>query len=407
MRITDVRTVLLTGPSTDDPYTVGTKRLRTAAFVEIHTDTPHVGIGETYLGYFFPEIVPLAVEYLKPILVNADTFDIYTLCRRMRECCIFWGRVGVGPAVISGIEAALWDLRGKLLGLPVYELLGGQCHEQLLGYASGGTIDWPRDAEALTAELDFYLGLGFRAIKIAVGFFDEETKASIAVTSPSAVAELVASQVKLMRNHVGKDVRLLLDAHQGFQQGEEQWSVATATAVLKAVEPYDISFFEEPLPYIDPRAYGGLSRSTTVPVAGGEQLTTVEEFRQFADHGAFVIAQPDASWVSMSDFVQVGQLFASRNGWVASHCWGAGAAVMQNVHASFATPNAVMMEMPPAAGALHRELWGDSLQVVDGMVLPPAAPGLGVTLTDELKARYPYIPGAEEFVSVPGKVMQP
>src|SRR5436305_1141910 len=124
MKITDVKTVLLTGPSTGDPYLAVSKRLRSAAFIEIYTDTEHVGIGETYAGYVFPEIVPPIVDYVKPILVNAETFDIQTLRRRMLDCIVFWGRVGVGPAVIGGIEAALWDLKGKLFGVPVYELLG-------------------------------------------------------------------------------------------------------------------------------------------------------------------------------------------------------------------------------------------------------------------------------------------
>src|SRR5437588_12900257 len=108
MKITDVKAVLLTGPSTGDPYLAAAKRLRSAAFIEIHTDTGHVGIGETYVGYFFPEIVAPIVAFFAPILVNAGTFDVHTLRRRMLDCGVFWGRIGVGPAVISGIEAALW-----------------------------------------------------------------------------------------------------------------------------------------------------------------------------------------------------------------------------------------------------------------------------------------------------------
>src|SRR6476619_3176191 len=121
MIITGVSTVLLTGPSTDDPYLAALRPLRSAAFIEIHTDTEHIGIGETYLGYFMPELVPALVDFFAPILIGAAPFDIHALRRRMADCCAYWGRVGVGPAVISGIEAALWDLKGKLHGLPVYE----------------------------------------------------------------------------------------------------------------------------------------------------------------------------------------------------------------------------------------------------------------------------------------------
>jgi L-alanine-DL-glutamate epimerase-like enolase superfamily enzyme len=193
----------------------------------------------------------------------------------------------------------------------------------------------------------------------------------------------------------------------GFKQGPHQWTVATATTVLKALEPFNIFFFEEPLPYTDPQGYGELRRSTTIPIAGGESLTTRDEFRRFADEDAFTIAQPDAAWTGgLVEFIEVSRMFAVRNRWVASHAWGGGAAVMQNLHAAFACPNTIIVEIPPAAGPLHREVWGDSFQMKDGAVLPPQAPGLGVTLSDTLKEKYPFVPGTGEFVNVPGKVMR-
>lgn len=407
MRITDVRTVLLTGPSTDDPYLAAAKRRRSAAFIEIETDSGHVGIGETYAGYFFPEIVPPIVDYLKPILVHADSLDVHTLRRRMLDCSVYWARVGVGPAVIAGIEAALWDLKGKLLGVPVYELLGGKCYDKLPAYATGGPANWP--LEQLLAKIDFYLGLGFRAFKVAAGYFDAASgEATLSARATrSAVAEFEGAKAAAMRRHVGPDVRILMDGHMGTSHGAETWDLPTAQAVLRAVEPSDVFFFEEPLPYTDPWGYGELTRSSAVLVAGGEQLTTFEEFRHFADHDAFDVAQPDAAWLGLSEFVNVGRLFAHRNRWVASHAWGAGAAVMQNIHAAFATPNTLIVEIPPAAGALHVQVWGDSLRMVDGAIMPPTAPGLGIALTDELKATYPFVPGEEEFVSVPGKFMRP
>lgn len=404
MIITEIRTVLMTGPSTDDPFLAAQRSLRSAAFVEIHTDTPHVGIGETYLGYFIPELVPALVDFFVPILIGADPTDIHALRRHMADCCAYWGRVGIGPAVISGIEAALWDLKGKLHGLPVCELLSGRCHERLPAYATGGPSNWP--LEQLLDKADFYLGLGFRAFKVATGYFDPQG----AAPNPraiGAIVELEAAKAAALRHHVGPDVRILLDGHMGFKTGPERWNLATATAVLKALEPYDIFLFEEPLPYTDPQGYAELCRATAIPVAGGESLTGLEEFRQFAERDAFAVAQPDAAWVGgLAEFVDIGRLFAARNRWVASHAWGAGAAVMQNIHAAFATPNTLILEIPPAAGPLHREVWGDSLQLLDGAVLSPTSPGLGVTLPEALKERYPFIPGTGEFVSVPGKILR-
>ena len=135
-------------------------------------------------------------------------------------------------------------------------------------------------------------------------------------------------------------------------------------------------------------------------------MTTLEEFRQFADLGGFSIAQPDAAWSGgLNEFMRIARMFDSRKLKIASHSWGAGVAQMQNLHAGFAAPNTLVLETPPAPGALHTELWGDSFVMKDGYMLPPEAPGLGVRLTDEIKQKFAFVPGTGEFVSVPGKLL--
>ena len=405
LKITDVKTVLLTGPCTGDPYILGARKLRSAALVEIHTDGPHVGIGETYAGYFCPELVPVAVEFFKPILVGANIFEtpIHTLRQRMALCENFWARVGLGPAILSGVEAALWDLKGKLLNLPVYELLGSRCHDRLLAYATGGPSNWPPDR--LKAKLDFYLGLGFRAVKVGAGYFDDDTQTAVKAATLNAIVQMEAGKAELMRQHVGPDVAILMDGHMDNSPWGT-WDVPMARAVLKALEPYDLFLFEEPLPYTDPWGYAELRRSTTIPVAGGECLTTLNEFRLFADLDALAIAQLDAAFIGgMEEFIRVARMFDSHKKKIATHSWGAGVAQMQNIHAAFAAPNTVICEIPPAAGPLHTELWGDSFVMKEGYILPPQSPGLGVRLTDEIKARYPFVPGTGEFNSVPGKLL--
>lgn len=396
VRITDVRTVLLTGPSTDDPWLTQFKRQRSAAFIEIHTDTELIGIGETYVGYFFPESVPLVVDYLRPILVDADTTDVPTLCRRMRLCCAYWGRIGLGAAVVAGIEAALWDLAGKREGVPVYELLGGLRHDRLRAYATGGPSPWPIDT--LLEKATFYLGLGYSAFKVASGFLDATTRREVSGDPVTMETDKVAA----LRRHLGSDVAILLDGHMGHRESAERWDLETAIAVLDAVAPYDIFFFEEPLPYTDLEGYAELTRRASIRVAGGEQLTTIEEFRIFARDRAFAIAQPDAAWIGLGEFVEVAALFDG----IAPHAWGAGAAAMQNIHGGFAAANTVIVETPPAAGPLHTEIWGDSFCLRDGHLLPPTTPGLGITLSDAVKERFPFAPGMEEFASVPGKLMR-
>lgn len=403
MKITDVETVLLTGPSTADPFFLEARQLRSAALIEIRTDGAHTGVGETYAGYFCPEVVPQIVAFYRPILLGADPCDVHALTRRMVQCGAYWGRVGLGPAVIAGIEAALWDLKGKLLDLPVYELLGGRRHDRLPAYATGGVSNWPLDR--LKAKVDFYLSLGFRGFKLGAGYYDGATRARLPATSVSAIVEQEAGKAEAIRAHVGRDIALLMDGHMGNPMGAA-WDLSTARAVLRALEPYDLFFYEEPLPYTDPWGYAELRRSTSIPIAGGECLTTLAEFRQFAELGSFSIAQPDAAWAGgLAEFLRIAELFHGRGQQIATHSWGAGVAQMQNIHAGFAAPNTAILELPPAAGPLHTELWGDSFVMRDGFVLPPEAPGLGVRLADAIRSRFPFVPGSGEFNSVPGKVL--
>nr|WP_211239703.1 mandelate racemase/muconate lactonizing enzyme family protein [Jiangella gansuensis] len=405
MRITDVRTILLTGPSTNERWVVSAKRQRTAAFIEVHTDGGLVGVGETYAGYFAPELVGPVVDYVRPILLGADTTDPAVLATRMRRCLVYTARVGVAAAILSGVEAALWDLAGKAEGVPAYQLLGGAKHDKLWAYATGGPSPWPPDE--LKRKLDRYLELGFTAFKVSSGYRSvADNRSVVPRPSPNEAAEFEAEKVAMMRTHVGKQVGIMLDGHMGHRSGKASWDLATASAVLAALEPFDITFFEEPLAYEDPDEYAELTRTSPIRVAGGEQLSTSDEFRLWMARDAFAVAQPDASWLGMSEFVEVGRLSAERDAAIASHAWSAGVGVMQNIHAAFATASTLVVEIPPDAGELHTLLWGDNLVIRDGYVLPPEAPGLGVDLSEGIKERFPFQPGMEEFVSVPGKTLR-
>lgn len=400
MKITDVRTTLLTGPLSNDPFILSARKKRSAAFIEIITDTEHTGIGETYAGYFFPEAVPGIVEFFKPILVGQNVDDIELLWNRMYQCGNFWGRVGLGLVVMNGIEAALWDLKGKLAGMPVHELLGGCKHEALDAYATGGPSNYPEDQ--LKAKIDHYLSLGFRGFKLGAGCLNGEGKHEIAA-SPVAAASFEASKMELVRAHVGKEIQVMLDGHMG-NCSEATWNYDTALAVLLAVEPYDVFFFEEPLHYTDPWSYAELCRQTTVPVAGGECLTGAYEWRVYAEQDCFDIGQPDASFTGgLGEFMKVASMLESRGRRIATHAWGAGGSLMQNVHAGFACRNTIILEVAPDYGPLHSEIIDDDFHMSEGRVLPPLKPGLGIRLSDEIKNRFPFEPGTGEFNPVPGK----
>jgi len=403
MMITDVRTVLLTGPSTNDPYILEVRKRRSAAFIEIITDGKHVGLGETYAGYFCPEAVPAIVEFFKPILVGQTVDNIPELWQRMYHCGNFWCRVGLGATVLNGIEAALWDLKGKLMDQPVHALLGGAKFDKLPCYATGGPSNYPK--ERFAKKMDFYLSLGFRALK--VGQAADPPERRFIGRTPTEAADFEADKFAFMRQHVGADVGLAMDAHMG-NHATYTWTLDIATAVAKALEPYNLLFLEEPLHYTDPWGYAELCKATTTPIAGGECLTASYEWRVFADQDSFDIGQPDASFTGgLAEFMKVSQMLEKRGRKVATHAWGAGGSLMQNIHAGFATPNICILEIPPAYAGLHSDVIDGGIVLKDGYILPPDRPGLGIVLTDEIKRRYPFVPGSGEFNSVPGKQLSP
>lgn len=405
MKITDVKTVLLTGPLTEDPSLLCFRKLRSAAFIEIHTDVGVVGIGETYTGYHAPELVPPIVEFFKPILMGLteDQLNPHELWRRMQYCANYWARSGIGIHVLAGIEGALWDLRGRLDKLPVFELLGGRRHEKLLAYATGSVANYPWDE--LIAKVERYRNAGFRAVKFAAGWYRHSDRAVFAGRSTQSWIDMECDKLSALRKGVGDDMIVCYDGHMGNVHDARirAWDVGLAKAVLGAIEPFDVFFFEEPLDYHDIDGYSELCGATSIPIAGGECLSTREEFQAYADRSALDIAQPDAAYIGLAAFVDVARSFAAQRRRVAPHAWSAGIGVMQNIHAAFASPNVAIVELPPLAGPLHHELYAEGYRFEDGHVLPPEVPGLGVTLTDEIKNKYPFIPGSGEPNPVPGK----
>lgn len=413
MRITDVSTILLTGPCTLDPYLSEARKSRSAAFIRIQTDNGFVGIGETYGGYFFPESVPAIVDFFKPILIGAEADNIAELWQRMYHCGNFWCRVGLGAIVLTGIEAALWDIKGKALGQPVYKLLQTEYekyfpqaslkeHARLPCYATGGPSNYPIDK--LAGKIEYYCSLGFNGVKVGAGAYYKESGSEIA-SEAQAAADFEAEKLRFIRNRFGSGLWLMLDAHMG-NHAKATWGLETATAVANAVEPYELFFLEEPLHYTRPDLYAELCRNTTTRIAGGECLTAPSEWETFIDGNCFHIGQPDAAFVSgLGPFMQIASRLAANKQSIAPHAWGAGAAQMQNIHCGFACPNTVMLEVAPAYGPLHSELIGDSLQLKNGYILPPEKPGIGIELTEETIRKFPFVPGSGEFNSVPGKIL--
>lgn len=415
MRVTDVRTILLTSAWGADPAWVAegpdgvaAPPLRSSALVVVDTDEGVQGVGETVMGYFCPEAVEPIVAVMRRALLDRtlglDPMRTEACAAELAQRILWWGRTGMALSVLSAVDMALWDIRGKAEGRPVHALLGGAAHARLLAYASGGTGAWP-----LAATLDQarrYLERGFRAIKLGTGYTDRPgTRARGMVPPPygtwyaATIRQRIddeAEKLAALRALAGPEVELAIDSH--AVQVREPWSRRDALALARAVEPAGLLFYEEPLRYDDPEGYAELRRSTSVPVAGGECLTGVDEFRRWVAMGALDHAQPDASHVGgVSICRTVARIAEAAGVGLLVHTGGSiGPGFMANLHVAFASPNARAVEVALAPDDIRRELLVEPLALDGGDLVAPTAPGLGVRLPDDLVARYPYQPGHEE-----------
>jgi L-alanine-DL-glutamate epimerase-like enolase superfamily enzyme len=374
LRVAEVEPVLLSHRYAEEQsWSGGRLPGFTAGLVRVRSEDGLTGVGETYMGNFAPEVVLALVRYYSPFLVGRDASDIagaWELCTARTR---YWGRTGVSISVLSGIEAALWDLCGKAVGKPVVELLGGPAHDELSGYASGGMAG---SLDELGAELAGYVERGFRAAKIRIGVSPEADDA----------------KTEAARAALGPGLALAADAVQG--SNPRPWSADEAIACGRRLERHDLAWFEEPCAATDIAGYAACRRALDIPIAGAESTTTVAELSRFLEADALDLAQPDASHIGgVLEARRAGALAEAHGVEVAMHAWGGGPCVMANVHAGFATPACRWLELPTNPNPLIEALLVEPLELDDGRLRAPRAPGLGVELTPELEERYPYQPG--------------
>lgn len=343
-----------------------------AVLVKIVTDTGLEGIGEIGSGVQVPQVVDSILEEFKRIPIGKNVEDINKIVELLYQNSLYWGRAGVTISVISGIDIALHDVLGKFLNVPVYTLLGGRRREKIKAYASGGVVG-ERSLETLQNELKEYVELGYKAVKIRIGY---GLKKDIEIT-------------KAAREAIGGDVDLLLDAGQNYAR--EPWDLPTAMKIVKALEPFNPFWLEEPMRTDRVKDYAKLTSYSNIPIAGGENATWRYEFYNFIENHALDIINPDC--------VQAGGIretkriceFAELNGVaVAPHIWGSAPGLMANLHLIASTSNCILFEYSQMENPLRSELLMEELKFEDGFITIPEAPGLGVKLTDEILAKYPF-----------------
>lgn len=378
MEITDVSTVLLRVPG----KVLGkTKRVRTASLVVVETDVGLKGLGEPHVGIRVPELVPPLVDFFRASLVGEDPMQIDPLCRKMQLSAQRWGNAGLAAIVIAGLEMALWDLKGKALKVPVYELLGGLSQDKLRLYASTTAPPWPPEqvGEFIKPRID----QGFTAVKLGTGFSSQETNARVSLRS---VMSDEVRKMEAVRRAVGDDVDLALD-HVGSWKAD-CWSVDTAIRVVTALEDFDLLFVEQPCPSHNVEAYSRVRTAVRTPIAGGEDLTAIRELRAYLDKGALDIVQPDVAWMPLNQVLKAIDLVEGTELRVCLHVGGTAVMRAASYHVAFAKRACFMTEVHNEKNPLFEELLVEDLDIRDGYLYPMTASGLGVRLPDRFVSQY-------------------
>jgi len=373
--IANVRCVLLSSPyaDADDPeikecFPNGPKR--TIGMVEITFDNGITGLGEGYLAVFAPLVFKSIVDLCRPYVMGKDGFDIDRRVRDLRSLCDYWSLQGAARHVIAAFEIALQDAKGKSLGMPVYDLLGGARTESIEIYGSGGCCD---AKEQFLRELDLLESIGIKIYKIR------------------SVKKDILRTVWVLEEAGRRGIRVGVDMCQNLADPPQE--VDDVVAFVEAVHARTtqrIAFIEEAIGPDFPEGFRELRRRIDVPVCGGEIITTPKEMIERINGGVYDFVQPDASVMGgISAVMDVFKAAEAKGTDVVVHAWGGAAAIMASYHAAFAA-GGKLVEYPMLAFPLGSEMIGDQGRIVDGRLLRPTKPGLGLTLTPEMEERYPF-----------------
>lgn len=400
MKITNLTQYLLTTQWMDDPW--WPHMLFSTAIVRVETDSDVDGLGEITQGYCCAEVVPPLVEYYKKTLVGKDPLETSRRAQDMLDESVWWAHAGAGRSVISGIEMALWDLKGKVLGVPVYQLLGGKMREKIPVYASGGPAVWPTDENL--RKIAHYMKLGYRAAKLSPDFCELMPGSTTNAVSriewvrfphSDSLKEMTTGFEKI-RREFGGDVDLMIDGHQGVEP--RPIPVTEALEIADALAPFRIRFYEEPLAFTNLEGYQQLHELSRIPIAAGENFNGLDQFHPWIAGGALHVVQPDVGLVGgIRETERVIQHAEAFNMTTAIHTGASmGPSFAASWHIAAAHTSVDWLERVPAARSIQDDLLIDSFEIRDGCVGLPSSPGLGVSLTPEQLERYRFVPGAGE-----------
>lgn len=340
--------------------------------VKVHTDADLVGVGEVDSCPLVAKAVveaPLSHKICRGLaecVVGQDPFEIERLIHRMYEGTIFFGRQGAVIQAMSGVEIALWDLMGQATGQPVYKLLGGGFRKRFVAYASILFGDTPAQTEQTARKL---AGQGYRAVKFGWGPMGQSEASDIA-------------HIRAARQGLGEGIELMIDA--GLC-----WDTATAIRRARQFEPFNPTWLEEPLHPDNVQGYARLVASSPIRIAAGEEICDVAEFRTMMDVGGIDVVQVDVTRVGgLARSKRIGWDSVERHRLCVNHSYKTGVNIAASLHFVAALPNTHYFEYCVEQGALRQQLTRQKFPVVDGQIVVPDEPGLGIELDENIVAKY-------------------
>jgi galactonate dehydratase len=375
IKITDVRTaqVLVHGPQTH---------------IRIHTDQGIYGQGECTDAAVGAASL---IRSWRRMLVGRDPLNVEAIWEQIRTQGIFAGaQAGQYVTALSGIEIALWDLAGKALGLPIYQLMGGKFRDKVQIYCDSD-MDVPIGPES-DRKIPWIKDQGFKAMKIDLDDAKDPARwDSFNWTGSNGEIDRMVKWVSSVRERMPADMALACDMH-------GRYDATTGKKVAKALEPFRLMWLEEPVPAEDIDAMADIRHSTSTPIACGENVYMRFGYRQVLEKEAVDIIQPDYQKVGgIGEAKKVANMAQAYYIPVAPHCVVSPIGVMATCHSCATIPNFLCCEWH---WINHMDLWTNWVKegqiIVDGYVTPSDRPGIGVEMNEEV-AKKAQIPGTTWF----------
>jgi L-rhamnonate dehydratase len=337
--------------------------------VKVETDDGLVGYGTVGVGS--PAAVGVVDAHLAPLVVGESVFDVELVWEKMFRYTLNIGRKGLVLEAISAIDIALWDIMGKALGQPVYNLLGGRTRDRIRAYVSQSYAK--EDLDQVREEAAGYVRDGFTALKMRFGYGPADGAAG-----KRRNYELVAA----VREAIGPDVELAADAYMG-------WDVGYAIDMIRRLEELDLAWVEEPIVPDDYDGYAEIRRSVPTRISGGEHEFTRWGYLELLKRGCVDIVQPDVNRMGgITEARKVWALCSAYNVPVIPHSNQA-----HNAHLIVSSLSSPLIEYFPkgsirAGYTFYSELFRGEPEAHDGYVGLSDRPGLGIELDEDVLAEY-------------------